>query len=59
MSCMFTYSLNDNNELDPAVLFIIDPFRLHECMSLFYRPAVSGVRPRLINIEPQLDQGKY
>ena len=54
---MYTYSLKVN-ELDPAVIFIIDPFRLHECMDLFYGPAVSGRRPRLINIEPQLDQGK-
>ena len=34
---MFTYSLKDTNELDPAVVFIVDPFRLHQCMNLLYR----------------------
>ena len=54
---MYKYSLKDN-KLALAVVFIIDPFQLHECMGLFYGPAVSGGRPHLINIEPQLDQGK-
>ena len=48
----------DFEELDPPVVFVVDPFRLHDCMDLFYGAAVGGVRPRIINLHPQLNRGR-
>ena len=61
MSFIISYSLKDGQELDPAVVFIVDPFRLHDCMDLLYGADIRVYlqRPRVIDVWPQLDRGKY
>ena len=44
------------NERDPGIIFLVDPFRLHQCMGLLSLRDSHG-RPR-ISIDPGLAQGK-
>ena len=59
LSFMITYSLKDCNDLDPAIVIMVDPFKLHDFMSLMYGPLIGGVRSRVIDVQPRLDKGKY
>ena len=59
VSFIISYSLKDGQELDPAVVFIVDPFRLHDCMDLLYGAAIRGVKLRVIDVRLQLDRCKY
>ena len=54
---MITYSLKDCNDLDPAIVIMVDPFKLHDCMDLMYGPLIRGVRSRVIDVQPRLDRG--
>ena len=54
---MITYSLKDCNDLDPVIVIMVDPFKLHDCMSLMYGPLIGGVRSKVIDVQPRLDRG--
>ena len=47
---MITYSLKDCNDLDPAIVIMVDPFRVHDCISLIYGPLIGGVKSRVIDV---------
>ena len=44
-------------EVDPGIVFLIDPFRLHACMALLARDGDG--RGDGIRIDPPLTQGKH